>query len=40
MTRFVLVTRPGRPAERTGDDLTSLVAFIAHDRGPARCWRC
>ncbi|GAA1676397.1 prephenate dehydratase [Fodinicola feengrottensis] len=35
VTRFVLVTRPGRPAERTGDDLTSLVAFIAHDRAGA-----
>ncbi|GAA3387345.1 prephenate dehydratase [Cryptosporangium minutisporangium] len=32
VTRFVLVTRPGRPPAPTGADVTSLVAFIAHDR--------
>jgi len=32
VTRFVLVSRPGRPPEPTGDDLTSLAVFIAHDR--------
>lgn len=35
VTRFVLVTRPGRPPERTGDDFTSFVAYIAHDRAGA-----
>lgn len=30
-TRFVLVARPGRPAEPTGRDKTSLVAFIRHN---------
>jgi prephenate dehydratase len=32
VTRFVLLTRPGPPPPRTGDDLTSLVVYIAHDR--------
>jgi prephenate dehydratase len=32
VTRFVLLGRPGPPPRPTGDDLTSLVAFIAHDR--------
>lgn len=32
VTRFVLVTRPAPPPSRTGADVTSLVAFIAHDR--------
>jgi prephenate dehydratase len=32
VTRFVLVTKPGSPPARTGADVTSLVAFIAHDR--------
>ncbi|GAA1755463.1 prephenate dehydratase [Luedemannella helvata] len=32
MTRFALVTRPAVPAPPTGDDATSLVVFIAHDR--------
>ncbi|SHN47955.1 prephenate dehydratase [Cryptosporangium aurantiacum] len=32
VTRFVLVTLPGRPPAPTGADVTSLVAFIAHDR--------
>ena len=32
VTRFVLVTRPAPPPPRTGVDVTSLVAFIAHDR--------
>jgi prephenate dehydratase len=31
MTRFVLVSRPGRPAPRTGADKTSLVAFMRQD---------
>jgi prephenate dehydratase len=31
VTRFVLVARPGRPAERTGRDKTSLVAFMRED---------
>jgi prephenate dehydratase len=31
VTRFVLVSRPGRPPERTGNDKTSLVAFIGVD---------
>ncbi len=32
VTRFALVTRPGPPPEPTGDDLTSLAVYIAHDR--------
>ncbi len=32
MTRFVLVRRPGPPPAPTGDDLTSLAVYIAHDR--------
>lgn len=32
VTRFVLVTRPGPPPPPTGDDVTSLVVYIAHDR--------
>lgn len=32
VTRFVLVSRPGTPPGPTGDDITSVVAFIAHDR--------
>ncbi len=32
VTRFVLVTRPGPPPGPTGDDLTTLVVYIAHDR--------
>jgi prephenate dehydratase len=32
MTRFALVTRPGPPPEPTGDDLTTLAVYIAHDR--------
>jgi prephenate dehydratase len=32
VTRFVLLSRPGPPPGPTGDDLTSLVVFIAHDR--------
>ncbi|MFD0818817.1 prephenate dehydratase domain-containing protein, partial [Micromonospora zhanjiangensis] len=32
VTRFVLVSRPGPPPPPTGDDLTSLAVFIAHDR--------
>jgi prephenate dehydratase len=32
VTRFALVTRPGRPAEPTGDDVTALAVYIAHDR--------
>jgi prephenate dehydratase len=32
MTRFALVSRPGPPPERTGDDLTTLAVYIAHDR--------
>ena len=31
VTRFVLVTRPGAPAEPTGRDKTSLVAFMKED---------
>jgi len=31
LTRFVLVSRPGRPAPRTGADKTSLVAFMRDD---------
>jgi prephenate dehydratase len=31
MTRFVLVSRPGLPAPRTGRDKTSLVAFMKDD---------
>jgi prephenate dehydratase len=31
ITRFVLLTRPGPPPERTGRDKTSLVAFIRDD---------
>lgn len=31
VTRFVLVSRPGPPPERTGADRTSLVAFIRDD---------
>jgi prephenate dehydratase len=32
MTRFALVTRPGPPPAPTGDDLTTLAVYIAHDR--------
>lgn len=32
MTRFALVSRPGPPAAPTGDDVTSLAVYIAHDR--------
>ncbi|MEV4754051.1 prephenate dehydratase [Micromonospora sp. NPDC049559] len=32
VTRFVLVARPGPPAPPTGDDVTSLAVYIAHDR--------
>ncbi|MGA4730574.1 prephenate dehydratase [Micromonospora taraxaci] len=32
VTRFVLVSRPGPPPLPTGDDLTSLAVYIAHDR--------
>ncbi|HLU43485.1 MAG TPA: prephenate dehydratase [Natronosporangium sp.] len=32
VTRFALVTRPGPPPPPTGDDVTSLVVWIAHDR--------
>ncbi|WP_422772568.1 prephenate dehydratase [Plantactinospora sp. WMMC1484] len=32
VTRFVLLGRPGPPPPRTGDDLTSLAVYIAHDR--------
>jgi prephenate dehydratase len=31
-TRFALVSRPGPPPAPTGDDVTSLAVFIAHDR--------
>lgn len=31
-TRFVLVARPGPPSAPTGDDVTSLAVYIAHDR--------
>lgn len=32
VTRFVLVARPGPPPPPTGDDVTSLAVYIAHDR--------
>ena len=32
VTRFALVSRPGQPPARTGDDLTTLAVYIAHDR--------
>jgi prephenate dehydratase len=32
LTRFALVARPGPAAAPTGDDLTSLAVYIAHDR--------
>ncbi|MEU8606701.1 prephenate dehydratase [Actinoplanes sp. NPDC048791] len=32
VTRFALLTRPGRPAPPTGDDVTSLAVMIDHDR--------
>jgi prephenate dehydratase len=32
VTRFALVSRPGRPPTPTGDDVTSLAVYIAHDR--------
>ncbi len=32
VTRFALVSRPGRPPAPTGDDVTSLAVYIAHDR--------
>jgi prephenate dehydratase len=32
VTRFALVSRPGPPPAPTGDDLTSLAVYIAHDR--------
>ncbi|MFJ8685885.1 prephenate dehydratase [Micromonospora wenchangensis] len=32
VTRFALLSRPGPPPPPTGDDLTSLAVYIAHDR--------
>jgi prephenate dehydratase len=32
MTRFALVRRPGPPGKPTGDDITSLAIYIAHNR--------
>jgi prephenate dehydratase len=32
LTRFALVSRPGPPPPPTGDDLTTLAVYIAHDR--------
>jgi prephenate dehydratase len=32
VTRFALVARPAAPPPMTGDDVTSLVVWIAHDR--------
>jgi prephenate dehydratase len=32
MTRFAVVCRPAAPSPATGDDLTSLAVYIAHDR--------
>jgi prephenate dehydratase len=32
VTRFALVTRPGAAPAPTGDDVTSLAVYIAHDR--------
>ncbi|MDG4774225.1 prephenate dehydratase [Solwaraspora sp. WMMD792] len=32
VTRFVLVRRPGPPPAPTGDDITTLAVYIAHDR--------
>ena len=32
VTRFALVARPAPPPEPTGDDITSLAVYIAHDR--------
>jgi prephenate dehydratase len=32
MTRFVLLSRPGAPPPPSGDDITSLAIWIAHDR--------
>jgi prephenate dehydratase len=32
VTRFALVSRPGPPPAPTGDDVTSLAVYIAHDR--------
>jgi prephenate dehydratase len=32
VTRFALVSRPGQPPAPTGDDLTTLAVYIAHDR--------
>jgi prephenate dehydratase len=32
VTRFLLVTRPAPPPPPTGDDVTSLAVYIAHDR--------
>ncbi|MGH3655419.1 MAG: prephenate dehydratase [Micromonosporaceae bacterium] len=32
VTRFVLVSRPGPQPAATGNDLTSIVVYIAHDR--------
>jgi prephenate dehydratase len=32
VTRFALVSRPGPPPPPTGDDLTTLAVYIAHDR--------
>jgi prephenate dehydratase len=32
VTRFALMSRPAPPPDPTGDDVTSLAVFIAHDR--------
>jgi prephenate dehydratase len=35
VTRFILVGRPAAPADRTGHDKTSLVAYMREDRSGA-----
>jgi prephenate dehydratase len=35
VTRFVLLTRPARPPERTGSDRTTLVAYLREDHSGA-----
>jgi prephenate dehydratase len=32
VTRFALLSRPGRPSTPTGDDVTSLAVMIRHDQ--------
>lgn len=38
VTRFILVTKPGPPPERTGADKTTLVVFLREDEAGSLLW--